>query len=243
MKEIKRILDEMGFTQNEIKVYIALLELGLTTTGPIVKKCNLHIPRVYDALERLIQRGMVSYILKNNKKHFEAADPKRIIDILVENEKKMNEIIPKLRALKNPKKKEEITVYQGTRGIRTVCDFVLSNLNNGEEYLDFGVSGKFKEVMGPYWNIWQKTKKEKNINSRCIFEEKIRKNELIKEYFGQAKFVPSKYHCSSDTMIFKDYVIIFIWDATPPSAVVIQDKNTSVGYTNLFNWMWTHAKK
>jgi len=44
------IIQELGFTYNEAKVYLALLELGLVTAGKIAEKSHVHRANVYDAL-------------------------------------------------------------------------------------------------------------------------------------------------------------------------------------------------
>ena len=61
------ILKEAGLTTNESLVYKALLELGPSQAGIISRKTGLHRRTVYDTTERLIQKGIIGYILKNKK--------------------------------------------------------------------------------------------------------------------------------------------------------------------------------
>ena len=91
--ELSRI-EELGLTKHEAIVYKALLELGETKTGAIVKTTNLHRVLIYDALESLIKKGLASYVIKENIKYFKAANPERILDFLKEKEEIANEIIP-----------------------------------------------------------------------------------------------------------------------------------------------------
>jgi len=73
------ILRELGFSEREIKVYLALLKLGQTTVGPIAAKTRMQHSKVYQTLEKLIDKGLVSFVLKSKTKHFEAQDPKHIL--------------------------------------------------------------------------------------------------------------------------------------------------------------------
>ena len=82
---IEKTLEEIGLTKSEIKVYLALLELGSSQTGKIVQKSKAASSKIYEILEKLIQKGLVSYIIKSGIKHFEAAPPERIMDYLEEN--------------------------------------------------------------------------------------------------------------------------------------------------------------
>ena len=61
------ILRELGFTEREVKVYISLLELGTSTAGPIAVKSRLPQTKVYETLGKLIDKGLVSYIVVSNE--------------------------------------------------------------------------------------------------------------------------------------------------------------------------------
>ena len=64
-------LTKLGLTLNEAKVYFALLELGSTNAGEIIKKTKLHRNIVYDKLDKLIEKGLVSFVTIKNIKQFE----------------------------------------------------------------------------------------------------------------------------------------------------------------------------
>ena len=63
-------LKEAGLTNNEDLVYNALIDLGPSLAGRISRKTGLHRRTVYDVTETLIQKGLVSYILENNRRIF-----------------------------------------------------------------------------------------------------------------------------------------------------------------------------
>src|SRR3989344_7982952 len=109
-----RILQDIGLTEGESKVYMALLELGTTTTGPIVKKSGISASKVYEILNRLAEKGLVSHIIKASTKYFRAADPERIIEYIEEKEKdiaskkeEMKKIVPQLKAKLEAEEKRE----------------------------------------------------------------------------------------------------------------------------------------
>ena len=245
MSEIE-VLEELGLTEAESKVYTALLELGSSLAGPIIKKTNLHRGTTYQILQRLGEKGLVSSIIKEKKQHFEAADPERLLDVLKEKEERLKEIIPKLKIKKELSlEKQEITVYSGIKGLRSVFDKIIDELSPDGTYYDFGVSGMFKEVMGPYWELWQKKKKIGRVKSKVIFNEDIKKRhpELLKNYYGEYKFHPEEYSSTTDTMIYNDTLILLIWTAKPPIAIVIKNKENAQSYKNQFNIFWKNMKK
>jgi len=240
------VLEELGLSEAEARVYLALLETGSTPAGLIIKKTGLHRGTTYQILQRLKEKGLVSSIIKGKKQYFEPASPDRLMDVLKELEEKLQSIIPALNEkLRASKEKQEVTVYYGVKGIRSVMDKTLEELNPNGEYYDFGVSGLFREIMGAYWDLWQKKKRKYKIKSKVIFSEELKtKNpELLKDYFGEARFHPKEYSSITDTIIYKDTVLLIIWTAKPPIAVVIKNKDNAESYKNQFRLMWKFAKK
>ena len=87
------VLQEFGLSKTEAKVYLALLELGKSKAGEVTKKSLVNRTNVYDALERLIEKGLVSYVSENNKKVFEAVNPQRLQEILKDKHEKLGKIV------------------------------------------------------------------------------------------------------------------------------------------------------
>ena len=85
----KEKLEELGLTSGESKVYEALLVLGPSTVGPVVKKSNVAYSNIYEILNRLLDKGLVSFIVKQKTKYFQAEDINRIKDYLVLQEKEL----------------------------------------------------------------------------------------------------------------------------------------------------------
>jgi len=240
----REVLEELGFTPAEAAIYLALLETGSTLTGPVIKKTKLHRGTVYQILQRLEEKGLVSSVIKGKKQYFEAAPPEHLLDLLKSKEDKLSGIMPMLKAKNNAsKEKQRVTVYTGVKGIRTVMDRILEDLTPRGSYYDFGVSGLFREVMGPYWELWQRRKRKSNIKSMVIFTEEQRRSSLVKEYFGEARFHPKEFQSVTDTIIYNDTVVLFIWTAKPPVAIVIENKENALSYKNQFMFMWKFAKK
>lgn len=242
----KEVLQELGLSEAESKVYLALLETGSTLAGPIIQKTGLHRGTAYQVLLRLKEKGLVSSIIKGKKQHFEPASPDRLLDVLKAKEEKLAIILPGLRQrLLAGKETQEVTVYHGINGIRSALDKMLEELNPGGEYYDFGVSGLFKGALGSYWSLWQKRKKLFRIRSKVIFTEELKTKDadLLRDYVGQARFHPKEYSSITDTMIYNDTVLLLIWTAKPPIAVVIKNQDNARSYKNQFRLMWKTAKK
>lgn len=53
---MENLLEEIGLTQNETKVYLALNELGTSTISPIVERAGISNSKIYIILNKLIKR-------------------------------------------------------------------------------------------------------------------------------------------------------------------------------------------
>src|SRR3989344_5880538 len=125
---MQETLEKLGLTKNESKVYLALLDLGLTSSKNIINKTNLHRQIVYDSLNLLIEKGLVSYIIQANRKYFKVNDPKNFLEYFnkkqeeIEREKEeFKKILPKLE-IKQVKEEQGATVYEGNKGIKSLLD-------------------------------------------------------------------------------------------------------------------------
>jgi len=60
----RQILEEIGLSPNEAKIYETLLSSGEVGVSDISLKANVHRRNVYDALNRLVEKGLVYRILQ-----------------------------------------------------------------------------------------------------------------------------------------------------------------------------------
>ena len=84
-----RDLEKLNYTINESKVYLALLDLGSALAGEITKKSEVNRTNVYDAVERMYERGVVSYRTVSNVKYFQASPPQNLFRLLKEKEENL----------------------------------------------------------------------------------------------------------------------------------------------------------
>ena len=162
---------KIGLTEGEAKVYLALSELGSSTVGPIVKKSSVAYSNIYDILNRLIDKGIVSFIIKNKTKYFQAAPPANLVDFLDKKEKQISEqkqslqkIIPDLEKLQELHPKQEAEIFLGKKGLRTAYEKLSKNTTKDDETLFFYVDDeKYREESNLFYNsITELSQKAKN---------------------------------------------------------------------------------
>ena len=86
-----KILKEIGLTETEIKAYLSLLTLGATSAGRIVEETGVYRKNLYDALNKLIEKGLVSYVIEDKIRVFQAKNPENLEKYLDEKKAKIEE--------------------------------------------------------------------------------------------------------------------------------------------------------
>ncbi|MCK5282861.1 MAG: BlaI/MecI/CopY family transcriptional regulator [Nanoarchaeota archaeon] len=249
---MESVLTKLGLTESEVKVYSNLLELGSCTSGAIIKKTSLQSSTIYHALEFLIKKGMVSYVVKNNRKYYEASDPENLLKIIEEKRKELQNqenavknIIPQLiEKQKISKKKSEATIYEGYKGIKAVFEDILKTLDKGDVYYVFGARGGLPlKWTRNFFIQFNKRRVKKGIKKKIIFNEEVKditgKDEenlplTIVRYISQT--TPSAVN------IYGDKVIIALW-TEQPLAFLIRSKEVAQSYLQYFNSLWKAAHK
>ena len=85
---------ELVLTDNEVRIYLALLKGGSINPSEISQKLGLHRGYVYDALDRMQEKEVVSSLLQDNKKQFKVVPPENIIELLKLKLENFKEIVP-----------------------------------------------------------------------------------------------------------------------------------------------------
>ena len=231
-------LEQIGLTKNQSAVYLALLKLGSTTAQNIIKESGMHRSRVYDSLERLEDLGLVSYVVKDFKKYFQAANPEKLLDYLDEKKEIVNQILPELKKLEGMKKEViSASVYKGKEGIKTIHSEMLKE---GKEVLVLGAKGMiFKEL--PYFiPNFEKERIKKKIKFKLIYDKKevkeFEKNKVKRKLF-EGKPFPEGFDSKSVVNIFGNKVAIVLWKKYP-SAFMIENKDVADSFRKWFEFMY-----
>ncbi|MBT6519428.1 hypothetical protein HOK51_06255 [Candidatus Woesearchaeota archaeon] len=245
-----KILESVGFTKGEIKVYLSLLELGETTTGSIIKSSQITGSKVYEILERLIQKGLVSYIIREKTKYFQTAPPKRLMDYinkkqteLADQKNQIESIIPKLESIqKSTQKTQSSQIFEGYAGVRTVFNLILDSLKPGETYQVFTLGDELKnDRVVMFLQNHHQRRIQKKIKVQLIANTKEKK--LLQKHL-KYKGMNIKY-CKDPVpvgvFIFKDHVATFTFKQKP-TAFLIKSSQIAKSYKDFFTNLWKTIK-
>ncbi|MBR9706789.1 hypothetical protein GOV14_07170 [Candidatus Pacearchaeota archaeon] len=246
-------LRKLGLTEGEIKVYLALIRLGETTSGPLVDESGVSISKVYIILDKLSKKGLASHIVKKKTKYFRAADPNRLIVYIREKEadlktqeEKIKEMIPFLVSSgQSAITAETAQVYDGLRGIQTARERTLKIMDKGDEMWIIGIAKTaYEGTMTPYFKEYHQRRHKKGIRCRYLYNKDAKKpyGEISKKYpLSEVRYMPEGLITHSWMEIYADTVTIGI-NKSKSFSVVIQNQEVADSFKIYAQLLWNMAK-
>jgi sugar-specific transcriptional regulator TrmB len=245
-----KTLQNIGLTQGEIKVYLALLKIGENSTGKITKESQVSRSKLYVILDKLSKKGLVSHILKGKISYFKAMEPKRILDYMDEKStefsKKRKEIeglIQSFEKQNNPCK-TEATLYTGIKAVKNFYKNILDELHSGDEYYVLGATyGEDRPGVKEFFENYHNQRAKNKIKVRMLANYNI-KEQLVKSTYlnAEIKFLPQYLLSNMIVVFYKDKSFIFFL-SEEPVGFLMRNKEIAEGFKSYFDTFWKLAKK
>jgi sugar-specific transcriptional regulator TrmB len=233
-------LRKLGLTEIEEKVYVTLIEEGPSLAGNISRRSGVHRRMVYDATERLIKKGLVSYMLENNRRVFEAVNPDQLLQLVHEQEEGVKQLLPQLQlAYELSKEKQETTFFKGHAGVKSVFEDMI---REGKEQLILSPSLAARDIFPGYFHWFDERRKKKRISVRMLAaaEHAARFADIP---LADVRQLPSIGNELTSTVVYGNKVAIFFWERKKPFVVLITHRAIADAYRSYFEQLWKVAKK
>ena len=240
-------LEKLGLNRNEAIVYLGLIKKGQASAAELVKTLGIHRNIVYDNIEKLIEKGLVSYINEGNKKKFIAKNPESIIEFL--DSKKVNidkeikvakTLIPEIDKLLSIKKiEQEASLFRGVKGIKKILiDILKSN-----EYWVIGVSNASIEILGEtFWKNFNIKRRSKRIKEHLLFNNGFKNVvNIISNSYSNHKVLPKELTQVTEIMFFHNKVAVIVY-SKEPIAVLIENPDVFITFKQQFEFLWRLSK-
>jgi sugar-specific transcriptional regulator TrmB len=236
-------LEQLNLGSNEAKVYLALLEIGQTSAGAIIKKTGLHRSVVYETLDKLIARKLVFSLEKQNISFYQAKDPKKLEDMAQANLELAKSLVPSLDQILKAKG-PEITVYEGVEEWRRFWMEKTATQPVGSiDYVAGSMGAKWLEYAGPMAKKWLKMRVERKIKWQMIV---FHKNEVELEYLEKHPDLHSYRLISKDMMAEGNFNIwgdmLILQSSAEPMLIEIKNDILVRVFKNIFDLLWESAE-
>ncbi|MBU0461646.1 MAG: hypothetical protein KJ574_03600, partial [Nanoarchaeota archaeon] len=212
----------------------------------IALKSDLPRTLVYDILERLIDFGLISYCITQNKKHFTAANPQELLRILKDKETAVRSALPQLDTLYSTKgvKRPKVQIYEGNEGMKNVMDDILRS--GVKIFIAYGSSRSSFEVIPAFMEEWHNERIKKKVIMRILYNNTREAREKLKSRttslaYTQHKFMPIQLESPTATLIYSNKVVLQSW-TKEPFAVMIESEDMARNQKEYFEELWKIAK-
>ncbi len=247
-----KVLEDLGLTKSEISVYLALLELGSSSTGKIVEKSKAASSKVYEVLDKLIQKGLVSFVITSGVKQFEAAPASRIWDYVKEREERLTlqkvelqKLVPQLELTQQlSKHRSEATIFKGIKGVKTAYYDILRTLKKGDEYYVMGATNPSEQYFS-FIKHFHKERAARGIKVKILYSEPVQQiaNTIKDIPLTMIKFAPQELFSSAFVLMYANKTLISVATKNDITVFMIESQEVTDSLKAHFMLIWNQEAK
>ena len=237
----RRILIELGLSEQRADAYLALLELGGATASELAKEMGIQRTSVYSILQSLAQEGFVETYLQKKKLFYRSVKPEKVAARFEEKLGMFRAVIPMLQTME---KKEARTL--GLRFIDTVPELQKFYRDILDEYRDkeyriIGSAPSWEGISEEFFKQYRKDRAARDIRTRLLLTAEsetlnIEGPKLLREY----RYLPPAHVFKSTIDIFDDKILIVSPTLSALAVVIAVPAMTDV-FSSMFEMLWEYV--
>ncbi len=235
-----------GLTENEAKIYLALLQKVEASVFELAKATGIPRATVYITLEKMRSSTLVSSLKKNNVLYYTPENTSRLKSLLSEKQKTLEEILPELNALVDTdKEKPNTRIYVGEEGVKIVLEDILETME--AEKLHTLLAASHSEIMKyfpKYFPKWLERREALGIRSKLILPEKERGDHVFDpNELRETRFLPDAFPFEATVEIYGKKLALFSLKNNELYSIIIESRPAVEIFKQFFLFTWEHANK
>lgn len=238
----KGVLKQIGLTDYEVEIYLALLAHGPISAYELAEKAGLYRQVTYDSLKRLGEKGFVSSVKEGKTKIFKAIDPKLVLEFLNERMDSYKQMLPELVELDKAAKQPLIVeVYKGKSVLGIAFKDIVNHLKGikGENLCTAVDEHIAREGHKTACDQYERDMLRYRCKERVIIKHGVKG--IFQKGTSRYRTIPPKFFNPNPTQIYGNNVSILVW-GNPDHLIIIRNKNVADSYRKQFELMWKMVK-
>lgn len=244
MNHLVEPLKNLGLSEKEVLVYLALLQLGSATPYQIAKKSGIKRPTAYVIAEDLIKKGLIVHVPGEEKKRYIAKSPETFIEEREERLMAAKQILPELKSFqKNSEQKASIMYFEGMEGLKQAYQYKEKDLHNKEIVGFFASNEDATPEVNEFFMKWNEYKEKNNTKVRGVtvdtpllksFDKFINKD----SHTITAKFLPESMYSAKISIEACDdqFVRIFLYESV--ETLIVESPKFTMAIKEIFELVW-----
>ncbi len=247
-----QVLEQIGLTEKEAQIYLALLEMGAQGATTIANKTQINRSTCYLILENLREKGLITTHTESNIQFFEAQEPNSLITYL---NKRQNELViqqnmiqnnmPYLEAIKKENTGSTTTKYY--KGIDGIINLYLETLKTDDRliYSFLNIAQIPEKLLHTLETIYVQERIEKQIEAKIIYISSTNKADKHQSYFKDSeslrtvKYIKTDYNLSVEIQCIGDKTIITNFSPDNTFGILIQNSELAESIKTLHKIIWS----
>ena len=240
-------LEQAGLSSREARLYLALLDLGSTTVGPLVDRTEIPSSKIYEVLDRLEEKGLANHIIKGKRKHFQASSPDVILHALETQKDDFEKHLSNLKERQRLARQQQFAEYhEGKEAVFSLVRQLIKQAPRGSTYRSFAVDDELEQGdVAAFVSSTALLRHERRLMSKVLVREEARK--LFKEHIPSSSRKVMNIRYTSwrfpDGVIILDNDLILVEWEGEASAVRIRNEAFVRSYREFFDEMYAQAAK
>ncbi len=249
---IEDILCQIGLSEIEAKIYLALLEMHKSSASVLSNRLELDRNTVRYNCKQLVKRDLVKEKQEGNTFVYYPESPEKFSYLLKEEEQKtqkkkeqLNRVLSTLKGIVDPNTVlPKVRFFEGKKGYLQFCEESLS-CENGE-ILFITSMENFQGIITKKYDTrhFIPTRISRGIGLKLLcpktkLTEKMKKEDTIE--LRETRFLPKQFPIENTIFIFDDKITLISNEPVPSCVMIISNELTKTIRT-LFAFMWECAE-
>lgn len=253
---IEHMLENLGFSMEESRAYLALLESGPVAAGTLAKMLGMPRPSVYGFLARLVEKGAATQTMRKGVKLFTPETPQALSGLfrdrreaLAQAHQAFERLIPALEkktglAFLRPR----FEFFEGREGLENVLKDML--LYSGIETSSFWpIQNMIETLPQTFFRHHNKIRIKNRVSVRALWPRDqiadIKQNPWLgagKEYLREIRLAPPGMTFSMGYWIYRDKTA-FLSSTRENFGFIIESRELAAMMQSQFDAIWSLSEK
>jgi sugar-specific transcriptional regulator TrmB len=238
--QIQKVIQNLGYSQAEVKVYIAALQLGGSRVLDIAHKAGLPRTTVQEVIVQLTKEGLINPITRQNKKYWIAENPDKLMSMLRERQAALQAVMPELQSLRyDTGMKPLVKTLSGAEEISRIFDDILETKHHiqaivswdewielfGREFVDDFIARRTQHFL-----------KIKLLTTNTSLSRELKKRDNIE--LRTTAFLSPDAAIRTSNFFYGNKVAIISLNKKLPVGIIVEDNDIFDTMSVLFDALW-----
>ena len=246
MAQIQKVIEQLGYTANEAKVYICALGLGECHVSDIAAKLKMPLSSVQVIVDKLHKNGLLNFYVRNRYKYWVAEHPEKLLTQLRQREETVLAALPALTALRKKSGKSQkpaIKIFTGRDDIQSIFNDIIESKQHISAIIP---EDSFIELLEgtTIFEDFTSARIRGNLRIRVLAPDTPKGRKLAEaggKELREMRFLPAHVDIETANFIYANKVAHIMFNQDQPTAVLIEDPGICATETSLFEELWERS--